>query len=103
MNEIINYIQLKLAALGHPEVQGKQGSSSDKDETKFLELSRTLLQSMQEKTRQLADKHNPVDQNIQDYLERYFADTGETLHLQSQTLTLDRENGIFWILFLMLF
>lgn len=91
MNEIINYIQLKLLALGYPVAKDAKGGTGNEENAEFLDLSSSLLKSMQEKARQGGDKHNAVDQHIQDFLNRYLADTGETVSLPTRTLTLDRK------------
>lgn len=76
--------------MGYPIVNEEAAAACDGEAEKLLEISRTLLRSMSERNRRLAHKLCPVDQNIQDFLDLYFADLEEKPTLPTKTLTLDR-------------
>lgn len=83
-NRLIQYINLKLSALGQP-IYGNDNDSE------FLEIAQSLISSHQEKNRLLADYLCPVDQRIQDFLNDYLKDCeGPTPKLPSRTFILDR-------------
>ena len=82
---LLEYVNLKLTALGQP-------AYGDLSQSKFFELSQSLLESYQEKTRLLNDYLPPCDQRIQNFLTHYFADleSSEAPSLPNSTLILDR-------------
>ena len=82
---MVNYVNLKLSAIGQP-VYGDLKSSD------FYELGHSLLASYQEKSRLLANYLPPVDQRIQSFLMEYFSDLeiDALPHLPTSTLVLDR-------------
>lgn len=83
-NRIIQYINLKLRALGMPIY----GNNNDSE---FLEIAQPLISSHQEKNRLLADYLCPVDRRIQDFLNDYLQDCGRTTpKLPARTFILDR-------------
>ena len=65
--DLIQYLQLKLAALGQPSAR----SPSD---ARFLQIARPLLRNHYEKERLLGSHLCPVDSRIQSFLEAYLAD-----------------------------
>ncbi|MBF0471662.1 MAG: hypothetical protein HQL48_09850, partial [Gammaproteobacteria bacterium] len=79
------YINLILAASGQP-------TSNIDSEGELIAAAQDLLRSYRAKTRLLADHLCPSDQRIQDFLNRYLADTGmaQIPELPSQTFILDR-------------
>lgn len=82
---LLEYVNLKLTAIGQP-------AYGDLSESKFFELSQSLLESYQEKSRLLNDYLPPCDQRIQSFLAEYFSelDLSEMPHLPNSTLILDR-------------
>jgi hypothetical protein len=83
--EVIEFINLKLAALGKPIF----GQFSD---FKFLTMSASILANMREKNRLLSDHLPPVDRRIQDFLDRHlsFLYADQVPRLPSRTFILDR-------------
>ncbi|MBA3707244.1 MAG: hypothetical protein H0W83_00315 [Planctomycetes bacterium] len=82
---LVRYINLKLAALGHE-------LPTDASNRDFLAVAHDLLANHREQSRLLAGHLSPVDQRIQDYLDRHLA--GEPLigpvRLPASTFVLDR-------------
>ena len=62
---LIEYLNLKLRSKGYP-IFGNE------DDYPFLQMGSSLLQSVAEKNRLLREHLCPVDQRIQDYIERLF-------------------------------
>ena len=83
--EAIEFLNLKLAALGKP-IYGK------KTDYKFLSMSSSILANMREKNRLLSDHLPPVDRRIQDFLDRHlsFVFGDEVPRLPTRTLILER-------------
>lgn len=88
----IQYINLKLAALGQPYFDHKSDS-------KFLDLAHDLIRNHREKNRLLSNYLCPSDQRIQDFLDSYLAEFKEKLNLRlpSNTFVLD-SHGIARVL-----
>jgi hypothetical protein len=84
--ELLRYIDLKLAALGQP-------TSAHPKDPAFLELARPLLRNHHRKDQLLAGRLCPADARIQAYLDSYLSDVpGMTLkRLPADTLVLERE------------
>ncbi|MEN8791135.1 MAG: hypothetical protein ABF324_03020, partial [Lentimonas sp.] len=82
---LLDYVNLKLISIGQP-IYG------DASESEFFGLSKSLLDSYQEKSRLLADYLPPCDQRIQSFIMKYFNDLeiDELPHLPHNTLILDR-------------
>ncbi len=80
----LRYINLKLASMGLP-----YNSSTD---VMDIEIAHDLIENYKEKNRLLSTYHCPVDKRIQDFLQRYLADsdTDEVPELPTNTLILDR-------------
>jgi phosphoenolpyruvate carboxykinase (diphosphate) len=82
---LVRYINLKLAALGHE-------LPTDASNRDFLAVAHDLLANHREQTRLLAGHLCPADQRIQDFLDRHLA--GERLvgpvRLPATTFVLDR-------------
>jgi len=83
-NNMIKYINLKLAALGLPIYE--------KGDTKVLDLAGDLLENIREKNRILHDYHCPVDKRIQDFINSYLSELpgDEIASLPNSTFVLDR-------------
>ncbi len=81
---LIQYINLKLAAMGYPVF----GTMHDKD---FIDLARDLISNHQEKNRLLSNYLCPADLRIQNFINNYFneseADSG--IRIPSNTFILD--------------
>lgn len=82
---LIEYINLKLAAMGLPIF----GASSS---FPFISLSRSLLANYQELSRLLSDYLCPADQRIQQYLDQYLDGvlTDSAARIPGRTFVLDR-------------
>ena len=83
--KIIEYINLKLAALGYP-IYGNQETSE------LLEIATPLLDNYREKTRLLSSQLSPVGRRIQDFLDDYLSEIPESkeLGLPEHPFILDR-------------
>src|SRR5271163_3915760 len=82
--ELVRYIALKLAALGHPK--------SSHNDSEFLEMARPLLRNYHQKDLMLGNPLCPADQRIQDFLDDYLIDTHSpgTVRIPGNTFLLDR-------------
>ncbi|HTL47545.1 MAG TPA: hypothetical protein VL688_05725 [Verrucomicrobiae bacterium] len=83
--KLIQYINLKLAAMGYPVY----GSKTDSE---FLEIAQPLLSNYQEKSRILSSFLCPADRRIQDFLDDYLKDVApeKPIRLPVNTFILDR-------------
>lgn len=81
--KLLQYLNLKLAALGSPTV----ASATDLE---FQELAAALLLHHREADRLLAEYLCPADQRIQNFLDEYLDDAAVAVRLPRQTLVLDR-------------
>ncbi|MGB5474020.1 MAG: hypothetical protein WBQ78_11140 [Gammaproteobacteria bacterium] len=79
------YINLKLASSGQP-------TCIPPESARLFGITRDLLRSYREKNRLLSSYQCPVDRRIQDFLNRYLAETGteQAPMLPTQTFVLDR-------------
>ncbi|MBI9066490.1 MAG: hypothetical protein JEZ09_04315 [Salinivirgaceae bacterium] len=87
--DIIRFINLKLASMGQPIFE----SSVDGNEKEFINLSESLLNNYKEKMRLLSNTiTNPSDQRIQDFINRYLKDIefDKSLNLPYDTFVLDK-------------
>src|ERR1700677_3614864 len=66
--EVVRYIDLKLAALGHP--------TSRQADSEFLEIARPLLRNYHQKDLMLGNLLCPADRRIQAFLDDYLQDLG---------------------------
>ena len=81
-DELLRYIDLKLAALGQP-------TSAHPKDPAFLHLAGPLLRNYHQKDLLLAGKMCPADGRIQNFLEAYL-DGFAVAKLPANTLVLDR-------------
>lgn len=79
----VQYINLKLAALGCPTYRLGE-------EDHFLEMAESLLSSQREAARLLEGHLCPVDRRIQNFLDAYLSDTSMQPKLPGRTFILDR-------------
>ncbi|MBK7688067.1 MAG: hypothetical protein IPJ35_03495 [Elusimicrobia bacterium] len=80
-DNLSTYIALKLAALGVPVPEGVEP---------LVDVARPLLRNYQEKSRLLSQRHAPVDDRLQAFLNAYLADVpGDVPTLPSDTFVLD--------------
>lgn len=82
---LIEYINLKLAAMGRPIFGAPEAYP-------FISLSRSLLANYQEQARLLADYLSPVDLRIQQFLDAYLDDLAADSRprIPARTFVLDR-------------
>lgn len=83
--ELIRYINLKLAAMGQP-------TSRSTADPHFLEIAAPLLRNFYEKDKLLGDRLCAADTRIQEFLDAYLGDVcpGGAARLPAQTFVLDR-------------
>ncbi|HEY1948082.1 MAG TPA: hypothetical protein VGG97_13805, partial [Bryobacteraceae bacterium] len=82
--QLIRYINLKLAALGQP-------TSESTADPYFQEIAGPLLRNYHQKDQQLGGRLCPADARIQDFLDNYFADLPSDIpRLPAPTFVLDR-------------
>lgn len=82
-SRMITYINLKLAALGCPTVEGGAGAE-------FHDLAESLLARHRETDRLLSQYLCPADRRIQSWLENYLDGSPKRVELPSQSFVLDR-------------
>lgn len=98
--DIIKYINFKLAMLGQPGfVSGQKDNDTTNDGTKklsddgyFIDLFGDIIDDYKEKTRLLSEQLCPADQRIQNFLDDYFKDIkiDDPLRLPHNTFILDQ-------------
>ncbi len=71
--DMIQYINLQLAALGQP-LYYDPDDSTKLSNARFLSLTEGLINSFREKSRLLSDHQSPVDTRIQHFLNDYLSD-----------------------------
>ena len=72
--EMIQYINLQLAALGQPLYNYEADESSKQLNARFISLTEGLISSFREKSRLLSDHLSPVDSRIQNFIDDYLKD-----------------------------
>ncbi len=65
--KMIQYINLKLAALGHPVLNTDSSTS-------FIEMALPLLDNFKEQTRDLSGEKTPIGQRIQTFVDEFLSD-----------------------------
>lgn len=69
--EMIQYINLQLAALGLPLYVNETDAISKNSDERFKHLTESLISSFREKSRLLSDHLSPVDNRIQNFINDY--------------------------------
>jgi hypothetical protein len=72
--EMIQYINLQLAALGQPLFSDEKDEGSKLSSEKFISLTEGLISSFREKSRLLSDNLSPADTRIQNFIDNYLKD-----------------------------
>jgi len=72
--DMIQYINLQLAALGQPLFYDDNDSKTKFSNAKFLALTEDLIKSFREKSRLLSDHLPPADVRIQKFIDDYLKD-----------------------------
>ncbi|WP_282036308.1 hypothetical protein [Saccharicrinis aurantiacus] len=91
--DMIQYINLQLAALGQPLFHDENDSNKKLSNAKFLDLTDGLIQSFREKSRLLSDHLSPVDTRIQNFIDDYLKDVniGKSLQIPNNTFVLNQK------------
>lgn len=91
--EMIQYINLQLAALGEPLFVDDTDAKTKYSNARFISLTEGLISSFREKSRLLSDHLSPVDLRIQNFLEDYLSDIdiGKTLRIPNRTFVLNQK------------
>ncbi len=90
--EMIQYINLQLAALGQPLYTDYSDAVTKFANARFISLTEGLINSFREKSRLLANHLSPVDLRIQSFLDDYLKDIsiGKSLRLPNSTFVLNQ-------------
>src|SRR6056297_327834 len=90
--EMIQYINLQLAALGQPLFSDDKDEGSKLSSDKFISLTEGLISSLREKTRLLSGHLSPADTRIQNFLDNYLKDVSidTSYHLPDSTFVLNQ-------------
>ncbi|MEK9861878.1 MAG: hypothetical protein VW804_01895 [Verrucomicrobiota bacterium] len=80
---LVEYINLKLAALGCP-------TADIESDSPFRDVAESLIANHREQKRLLANYLCPADWRIQQWLDTFLQDTGDIPRLPSRTFVLDR-------------
>lgn len=72
--DMIQYINLQLAALGQPIFYDENDASTKYSNERFLKLTQDLINSFREKSRLLSDHLSPADNRIQHFINDYLSD-----------------------------
>ena len=91
--EMIEYINLQLAAIGQPIFQDNEESEVKLASAKFMNITQDMVASFREKTRLLGSHRSPVDQRIQNFIDDYLKDvkTPDMCQLPTETLVLSQQ------------
>lgn len=91
--DMIQFINLQLAALGQPLFNDDDDNKSNLSNAKFLSLTEGLINSFREKSRLLSDHLSPADTRIQNFLDDYLKDVeiDKSFRLPSQTFVLNQK------------
>ncbi len=90
--EMIQYINLQLAALEQPLYNYESDESSMQSNARFISLTEGLINSFREKSRLLSDYLSPVDSRIQNFIDDYLKDVdfNKPTRLPSATFILNQ-------------
>ncbi len=91
--DMIQYINLQLAALGQPLFHDETDAEKKLSNAKFLNLTEGLISSFREKARLLSDHLSPVDTRIQNFIDDYLKDVkiDKSLRIPNDTLVLNQK------------
>lgn len=91
--DVVQSINLKLAAIGQPTFKDKEGSKDMFSDPKFDELTTGLIMSIKEKSRLLADHLSPADLRIQNFIDTYLKEVpfDKPYKLPNDTLILSKK------------
>lgn len=91
--DIIQYINMKLVALGYAPVIKKESDIKAIADKKFLNITNNLIQNYRSKSRFLTDYYCPADTRINNFLGTYFHDIDfvEALKVPSKSFILDQK------------
>ncbi|MBI9064856.1 MAG: hypothetical protein JEZ14_22915 [Marinilabiliaceae bacterium] len=91
--DMIQYINLQLAALGQPLFYDDSDAKTKFSNAKFLSLTESLINSFREKSRLLADHLSPADTRIQNFLNDYLKDVkfDKSYRLPNNTFVLNQK------------
>ncbi len=92
--DMIQYINLQLAALGQPLFHEESDAKNKYSNTKFLGLTEDLIKSFREKSRLLSDHQSPADSRIQAFINDYLKDVSidkTTLRIPNNTFVLNHK------------
>ncbi len=90
--EMIQYINLQLAALGQPVFENEKDDTVKLSNARFNKLTEGLISSFREKSRLLSDHLSPSDSRIQNFLDDYLKDLNfdKPTRLPSATFVLNQ-------------
>ena len=90
--EMIQYINLQLAALGQPVYNDESDLQSNLSNSRFIHLTSGLISSFREKSRLLSNHLSPADTRIQNFIDDYLKDIniGKSPRLPSSTFVLNQ-------------
>lgn len=90
--EMIQFINLQLAALGQPLFSENNEESSKLSNSRFMMLTEGLINSFREKSRLLSGHLSPVDTRIQNFIDDYLKDVeyDKPYRLPSSTFVLNQ-------------
>jgi phosphoenolpyruvate carboxykinase (diphosphate) len=91
--DMIQYINLQLAALGQPLYYDECDAKTKYSNEKFIALTEGLLNSFREKSRLLSDHLCPADTRIQNFIDSYLKDVviDKPLRLPNDTFILNHK------------
>lgn len=91
--DIIQFINLQLAAIGQPVFKDKADSKKKFCDPEFEKTTRPLIMSLREKSRLLADHLAPADLRIQNFIDDYLKDVSvvKSYKLPNNTLILSKK------------
>ncbi len=91
--DMIQYINLQLAALGQPMFHDETDTTKKLSNNKFIELTEGLISSFREKSRLLSNHLSPVDTRIQNFIDDYLKDVNidKSLRIPNNTLVFNQK------------
>ncbi len=91
--EMIEYINLQLAAIGQPVYQDNAESEIKLANEKFMGITQDMVSSFRERTRLLGQHRSPIDSRIQAFIDDYLKDvkTPDQCQLPTETFVLSRQ------------